>query len=257
MTNEALKRYKDASLAYFRALPEPAFVTECAEELDVARKIFFNHPVIDRLREEVLPFLYDDSGFGVEHSRNTAIDAGAIVMVEHRGRELTRPRELALCAEVAGLLHDIGRLEPDHAARAAELARHMLERYPLAAGDRKRIVYAVARHHAPPLVDTMASAEDLEAELLAGAIHDADLFRFGPDIYASLLWETCDYEEANAELLLECFRRGLAELDGAEETFRTAPGQQYGPEFLDYGRRHGPAILRLLHEHLRRASPRP
>ncbi len=59
-------------------------------------------------------------GHGIGHSRKVAIDAGAISLVEYAPfRKRSEVRRIVLLAHVAGVLHDIRRLEKDHAQASA------------------------------------------------------------------------------------------------------------------------------------------
>ncbi len=73
--------------------------------------MFFDHPLIIRLQEDVLPFLYDEYAHGIYHSKKVAIEAGAIILKEGDDMDGDRVRELVLLAQFGGLLHDCCRLD--------------------------------------------------------------------------------------------------------------------------------------------------
>jgi hypothetical protein len=241
--NKALSKMRDEARALARHLDRPSFYVNHAREVDFSRKHFFSQPLLARLREDVIPFLYDDYGHGVAHAKHVAIDAGAIVMAELGSRDKDRARRLALLAQMAGVLHDICRLEPDHAARSAELARIILANYPLPAEDVDLVARAVAAHEAFSPQDT---GDDPELELVAGALYDADKFRWGPDNFSTTLWEICDYEEWPIEEVMARFPQGMEFIRRVAGTFRTQVGRAFGPEIIETGLVLGRRIYKRL-----------
>jgi uncharacterized protein len=75
-----------------------------------------------------------------------------------------------LLAELAALLHDIGRTQPgpedEHGARSAALAEPLLASLPLAAGDREAVLHAVRWHNSQradtPLLRVLRDADMLD-----------------------------------------------------------------------------------------------
>lgn len=113
-----------------------------------------------------------------------------------------------VCALLAGLLHDVCRLEEAHALKGAEVAMTILQEYPLGDRDRDLIFLAIASHEGP--VDSIEArlVDDEEARLVAAALHDADKFRWGPDLFVTTLWETCDYEDWSLDEIARRFPEG-------------------------------------------------
>ena len=243
--NKILVRMKREAKAMVADLELPQFYNECKRELDYSRSTFFDHPLLMRLQEDVIPFLYDDYGHGIEHSKKVAIEAGAIVLAEMRQGDLPRARHLALLAHMAGLLHDICRMEDDHAARGAELSASILADYPLEADDLKRIAFAISDHEA---FSDRQSTEDPEAHLLSNALYDADKFRWGPDNFSTTLWEMCDYNDITVVEILLNFPRGVEKIRQVATTFRTSIGKTFGPEFIELGLALGGEIYHRLGE---------
>ncbi|BBD07870.1 HD domain-containing protein [Desulfovibrio ferrophilus] len=241
--NKTLLRMKQEAKSLVAEQEMPGFYQACAPELDFSRTSFFDHPLIHRLREDVIPFLYDDYGHGIDHSKKVAIEGGAIVLVEMKGGNMTRARHLALLAQMAGLLHDICRLEEDHAARGAELSETILLDYPLEKEDKERIAFAIADHEA---FSNRKQTEDPEALLLSKALYDADKFRWGPDNFATTLWEMCDYNDIPVQEILDRFPSGVKKIEEVASTFRTSVGQTFGPQFIELGLSLG----RDIHERL-------
>jgi len=221
----------------------PQFYDHYAPELGHARETFFDHPLIQRCREDAIPFLHDDYGHGIEHSKNVAIEAGALVLAETAGWDVTLSRHLMLLSQIAGLLHDTCRLEPEHARQGASLSYKILQDYPFSEQDKDMIALAIANHEAfkPHL-----PAQDPAAQLLSNALYDGDKFRWGPDNFVTTLWEICDYEDWPMEKILDRFPQGLEIIESISETFRTPTGQIYGPEFISCGVHMGQYLYRRM-----------
>lgn len=238
-----LVQMKKEALAMARELPTPTFYREFAPEISMARELFFEHPLMNRLQEDALPFLYDDYGHGIQHAKKVAIDASALVLVETTDLPPERVRRLTLLAGMCGVLHDSCRLEENHARRGAELARTVLSGYPLHEGDLELAVKAIASHEA---FSDWTPPQDPDEAVLAGALYDADKFRWGPDNFSTTLWEICDYEDWTIEEILKRFPGGLEITGRVADTFRTGTGRKYGPELIELGLDMGRRIqLRL------------
>lgn len=243
--NKILQLMKAEAKDMVSKLELPGFYRECSRELDYCRANFFDNPMILRLQEDVIPFLYDDYGHGIYHSKKVAIEAGAIILAENRHGDIQKAKELALLAQVAGLLHDVCRLEEDHAERGAELSQSILADYPLSDIDRARIAFAIADHEA---FTPRKNTKDTEAELLSGALYDADKFRWGPDNFSTTLWEMCDYNDIPLEEIITRFPNGVAKIEEISTTFRTGIGRAFGPEFIELGLSLGKDVYRRLKE---------
>ncbi|MFO7801878.1 MAG: hypothetical protein R6V55_06250 [Desulfovermiculus sp.] len=221
----------------------PSFYDHYAPELAHSRETFFDHPLIQRCREDAIPFLHDQYGHGIEHSKNVAVESGALILAETVGWDIPSSRHLMLLAQVAGLLHDTCRLESDHAQQGAQLSRKILQDYPFSEQDKDMIALAIANHEA---FKANTPACDPAADLLSNALYDGDKFRWGPDNFVTTLWEICDYEEWSLDKIMERFPRGLQIVQSISETFRTATGQIYGPEFISCGLHMGQHLYRRL-----------
>ena len=221
----------------------PLFYDHYQQELRYSKELFFGNSLILRCREDVIPFLNDDFGHGVEHSKKVAIESGAIVLGETSGWGLTQARHLSVLAQLAGLMHDICRLQGDHARQGAELSYTILADYPLSSADREMIAFAIANHEA---FKTVQKSPDPSTDTLGGALYDADKFRWGPDNFVTTLWEICDYLEWPLEKIKARFPGGLGFVRSISDTFRTRIGRIYGPEFIDIGLELGGYIYRRL-----------
>jgi hypothetical protein len=242
MKNDILRRIKQESAAVLPA-NLPSFYASMSAELASARDTFFSHPMILRCREDVLPFLNDEFGHGIEHSKKVAIEASALVLGEAGMLGLEKARRLGLLAMLAGLLHDTCRLEGEHATRGAELSLLILRDYPLLDEEKQMIADAVRCHEAfsQPL-----EFEHPDSAILADALYDADKFRWGPDNFITTLWEICNYQEWTLQQILDKFPSGLEMVASVKNTFRTPAGKIYGPEFIELGLVMGKKIYQII-----------
>lgn len=232
--------------------PQSAFCLECAEELGHASGMFFDHPLMLRLQGDALGFLNEACGLGVEHGKRVAMDAAALVLAEPSGLNQEDRRRLALLAEMAGLLHDALRHEDDHAEKGADICLRILRGYPLAPEERVWIAQAVALHEADlPLAESGPEA----ARLLSGAVHDADRFRFGPDIFSATLWELCECEDWSLEEIGKVFPKGRELAKNFAGAFRTEQGRRYGPALMEEGVALSLECERLMAEMLAANAP--
>ncbi|SMF33585.1 hypothetical protein [Desulfovibrio gilichinskyi] len=241
-----LKELKKEAKIIAAAQQTPQFYRDADSQLEFSHAMFFDHPLVIRLQEDVLPFLYDEYAHGIYHSKKVAIEAGAIVLKDGDHLPPDTVRELVLLAQFCGLLHDSCRLEDNHALRGSETSRVILNKYPLSERSKDLISEAIARHEAfkpaTPIVD------DPELELLSGALYDADKFRWGPDNFSTTLWEICDYEDWTLQEIIQKFPKGLEMIKSIESTFRTDTGKKYGPEMIHQGITIGSAIYDRLIE---------
>lgn len=219
----------------------PAFITECKVEIEQSRQHFFDNPLILKLQQECLPLLYDDTGFGIEHAKHTAIDAGALALKDYGGPQYDT-RKLVLASQVAGMLHDICRTEGEHAARGAEAAEIALARHGVEPDIIQAVMEAIARHedvHPAKIADEAPS-------IVAACLYDADKFRWGPDFFTTLFWELTDYLDDAPETFIETYHQALEKLPAYLSTFRTRSGKKYGDEYITYGLKYAPEVLPLL-----------
>ncbi len=243
MINDTLIKLKSTAKKLAKRLPAAAFYQDHATEVEFAWDLFFDHPMILKLQQDSLTFLYDDYLFGIEHSKKVAQDAAAIVLAEKSDLSQNEKRHLALLAQLAGILHDIQHDEDNHALRSADATAIVLKGYNLAQNDIKLIGKAIAGHE--NLVDP-GDYPDPSTKLLCQALYDADKFRFGPDIFATTMWLFCDYESWSLAELAGQFPKGILAAKAAKHIFRTTVGKNYGPEIIEQGIGLGETMLQQI-----------
>ncbi|MGO9136892.1 MAG: hypothetical protein ACLP9S_16445 [Syntrophales bacterium] len=230
--DEELEEAKRLARRIARSTGSPAFYKEKRREVDASRRMFGSSALV----EECLNLVSkreDGIGHGIGHGKKVAIDAGAISLVEYAPfRKRSEVRRIVLLAHVAGALHDIRRLEKDHAQVSAEEAALLLPRFDLADREVEAITGAIRNHEAFREAETLA---DPLAQFLSDALYDADKFRWGPDNFTEMLWDMMEYRKASLDALLTRFLRGMEGIKRIRETFRTQTGKIYGPDFIDRG----------------------
>jgi len=215
-----------------RATGSPRFYTEKKREGEASRRMFRSSPLV-RECLNILNERENGIGHGIGHSRKVAIDAGAITLVEYAPfRQRSEIRRMVLLAHVAGILHDVKRLEKHHAQASAAEAGMLLTRFDLAEREVQAVTSAIRNHEAFRVAEIL---EDPLAQFLSDALYDADKFRWGPDNFTEMLWDMVEYRKASLDALLTRFLPGMEGIKRIRETFRTDTGKIYGPDFIDRG----------------------
>lgn len=215
-----------------RSIEPPRFYQEKIREVGKSRRMFSSSPLVRKclalVRERE-----DSLGHGIVHVRKVSIDAGAIALIEN-GPVLPVPevRRLVLLAHIAGVLHDIRRLEKDHARVSAEEAGKLLALFDLSTHEVAAITGAIGNHEAFRPADPL---KDELAIFLSDALYDADKFRWGPDNFTEMLWDMVEYRKASLDAVLARFLKGMEGIKRIRDTFRTRTGKIYGPDFIDRG----------------------
>ena len=244
--NRELQEARKLARKIARSTEPPRFYREKRREVEGSRRLFRLSPLVgtclNLVRERE-----DGVGHGIVHVRKVAIDAGAISLVENSAVH-PRPevRRMVLLAHVASVLHDIRRLEKDHARVSAGEAGMLLARFDLTEGEIAAITAAIGNHEAFRPPDPLA---DPLAQFLSDALYDADKFRWGPDNFTEMLWDMVAYRKASLDAVLKHFPKGMEGIERIRDTFRTCTGRIYGPDFIDRGIEIGmkfyQSILRL------------
>ncbi|MDD5723994.1 MAG: hypothetical protein PHY29_09715 [Syntrophales bacterium] len=253
MDTETLSEAKILSEKIAAAYGAPLFYREKKAQVDASCRMMENNPVA-RECIRILTASADISGHGLSHARKVAIDGGAIILIEGRfaGKEEALKRRVSL-AHITGILHDIKRSSKDHAWQGADEAGTILTRFDLTDEERAAVVGSIRNHEA---FQPCTPLDDPGAQLLSDALYDADKFRWGPDNFTEMLWDIADTRDISMNTLLSFFPSGLQSLRKIRETFRTATGQKYGPDFIDLGLEIGDALYTELEKSfLRRLTP--
>jgi len=236
-----------ASKEIAASFPQPRFYVACKEPLRFSHSLFEENPQVTRCRALVLGELRDDLGHGMDHVQKVALEAGALAYVEGEGLswEESLRREACLLAQIAGLLHDLRRKERDHAKASASAALRVLQQISISPKQVEHIVQAIANHEAfvePKKIDSPVG------QMISDALYDADKFRWGPDNFTQTLWQMLRSSGAPIAPLIQRFPKGMEGISSIKETFRTATGKIYGPEFIELGLKIGEKIYLFLQE---------
>ncbi len=228
----------------------PAFYRQFKPQYSISKKLFYNHPLIVYLKKLIRPRLMDSFGHGLEHSTRVGIDTATIILLEAEkyanvGKRLKR---LMVLGEIAGLLHDIHRGEPDHAEKGARSAKKILKPFPLEKWEINWISCAISNHEA---FRTPTSCPLPWGQLMSDSLYDADKFRWGPDNFTKTVWFMVNYKNIPLEEVIEKFPWGVNGILRIKETFRTSIGRQFGPDIIDIGVEIGKEIYRYLLEFYR------
>jgi hypothetical protein len=211
---------------------DPFFYSEQENAVETSGRLFREHPLVIRAID-VLGADLERKGHGLSHVTKVAVDAGAIILVEHeKDNSSDRILRLVTLAHVAGVLHDIKREEKDHAMKGAEEAGRILPAFDLSDGERAAIAEAIANHEAFRPVLPM---DDPAWQLLSDALYDADKFRWGPDNFSEMLWDMVSRRNVPLSAVLGRFLKGMEGIGKIRDTFRSETGRRYGPDFIDRG----------------------
>ena len=137
------------------------------------------------------------------------------------------------------MLHDIKRKEQDHAVRGSIEAEKILAGLGMNLRERQYIADAIRNHEA---FQETFDRDDAAGRLVSNALYDADKFRWGPENFTTTLWLMVEAHDTPPEALHRIFKEKMSGIERIKETFRTATGRRYGPEFIDQGLTIGNAI---------------
>ncbi|HOO73381.1 MAG TPA: HD domain-containing protein [Spirochaetota bacterium] len=207
---------------------KPRFYRDLRDELDRAASVAESSAMV-RMARDAIAGSGDSLGHGFYHARMVAIESGAIVFSEAgTGPDRDWLAELVMAA---GFLHDIRRNEKDHPAKGADEARRILAGT-LDARDLDIITFAIRNHEA---FKEPEFSDEHPYMLIASSLYDADKFRWGPDNFVHTLWDMAESMNAAPEMILRFYDRGIESIVKIRDSFRTATGRTYGPEFIDIG----------------------
>lgn len=243
--NDKLIALKKQSCRLARQHNLPSFYSDFAEEAAFSSDLFFNHPALLKLQDDSVAFLYDDYMFGIEHSKRLAQDACILMLAGGSGLSSQESRHTGLLAQVAAMIRDIecagGESDRTHGSAVT-----LLEGCNSLTSDEKKLVARASTCRSRPDFSALPESDQLRA--LAYSLHDAYWFRFGPDIFSTVMWIYCDYNQLSPAELVERFEVGVEDARYASDGFLTETGKKYGPEILQAGVEQGETMLKLLRE---------
>lgn len=244
MNKLVLRLQREAELIASR-YPCPSFYVQFKAPLALARKMFFSHPLVLRLRERVRSHLQEGLGHGMYHSMRVSIESAALISVELNAEppNAGRMERLMLLGLVAGLLHDISRGQDNHAEVGARTAAPLLIEFGLAKEAIDCVCQAIRNHEA---FVSPAACRRRSFQLISDCLYDADKFRWGPDNFTHTLWSMMNHFELTPEEVINRFPWGVTGILRIADTFRTATGRQFGPEIIETGIAIGKEIYRYL-----------
>lgn len=227
------RRLREKAVLKAGMIGTPSFYHLHKREIELSKDNFNNSPLINKCRG----FLDDAAlhpAHGITHCEKVAIEAGAILSIESglNGRGYGETRELMLCAQVAGLLHDIKRMEDDHSTRGSLEAERILTGFDMPEIHKRYITAAIRNHEA---FREVISSEDETARLISDSLYDADKFRWGPENFTTTLWLIVECTGMTAQALYSNFIEKMEGIGRIKDTFRSGTGRKYGPEFIDFG----------------------
>lgn len=251
--NEAAQRLQREAerIAAKHAMPE--FYTRFRAALSLSRRLFFTSPLTVRLRTTVEPCLHDDLGHGLFHSARVSVETATLIFIELEPSHLNpkHMKRLMLLGQVAGLLHDICRAEPNHAELGSVEAVRILKCFPLSEREVLCVGSAI-RNHEAFLVPVPCRPQ--WSQLISDCLYDADKFRWGPDTFTHTLWHMMSHQGLTVHQLIERFPWGMTGIFRIADTFRTATGRQYGPDIIQTGVEIGKEIYRFLLQQYKEGS---
>jgi len=240
---------KEKAAKAARRVGPPSFYRAHKRELDCSHKSFSESKLLLKCRSYL-----DESklhpAHGIRHCEKVAIEAGAILRIENAQiRPATAsPGDLMLCAQIAGLFHDIKRNEDNHTIKGSIEAERILGEFEMEERYKRYITAAIRNHEA---FREVLVSEDDEAKLVSDSLYDADKFRWGPDNFTTTLWLIVESADTPAEKLYAAFLEKMKGIRKIKETFRTGTGRRYGPEFIDFGIEIGEEIYQEMENLIR------
>ena len=227
--------------------PTPDFYIDHSEANALSKHGFDFDPVVRDLRRWVMDELQNDLGHGLDHAVKVSLDAGALICVECRRAGFSEAylRNRIRVVQCAGLLHDIRRMEADHAAAGACFARKILAPYALCPDEIGDICQAIQDHEA---FQDRVPVNTAEGRLISNCLYDADKFRWGPDNFADTVWKMVISAQIPLSRFIEKYPRGMERISRVKETFRSHTGRIYGPRFIDLGLAIGNDLYRVIQE---------
>lgn len=225
--------------------PPPDFYNAFPRAHQAARNLLRRDTILIALKKYVAPRLEDDFGHGLDHVVKVSLDAAALMHIEGQkaGYPQATLQRRMLVVQCAGLLHDILRKKKQHAVLGADFARNLLKGYTLAAEEINDICLAIRNHQA---FQISLAADTPEGALVSDCLYDADKFRWGPDNFTDTVWKMVSYHNPPLPEFIGHYPKGMSGLNRIRNTFRTATGKKYGPQFIDLGLAIGEELFQVI-----------
>lgn len=225
--------------------PKPEFYRRFRNANRISRKRFETDSVILQLLDFLPRHLENDFGHGLDHAVKVSLDAGALMIIEGEAAGYSQPEihRKTRMVHCAGLLHDIRRKQRDHALEGSRYARQTLKSYPFSPQETEQICCAIRNHEA---FKKMPSIRNPEGVLIADCLYDGDKFRWGPDNFSDTIWDMVSFFKTPLPRFIDYYPTGMEGLVRIRNTFRTATGKQYGPQFIDIGIAIGNELFRVI-----------
>lgn len=248
---EIFRKFQQEAIRIADRYPVPAFYIDFKDAVGRSRQFFDSDPVIDRLHSYVKGVIENDFGHGLEHVREVALDAGALILIEQDIPEHPEPGQCQglRMAHCAGLLHDIRRKVRNHAEAGAEAADGILRAYPFTDAEVGHICRAIRNHEA--FGENRTEGCCGAGALLSDCLYDADKFRWGPENFTRTVWGMISSMDVSVETFMDHYPRGMAFLQKIRSTFRTRTGKLYGPQFIDLGLAIGNDLYEVIRTEVR------
>ncbi len=247
--DEAIRKLQREAERIASKHPLPEFYTRFKAQAAMARRLFYSHPGIVRLRQEIEPLFCEELGHGLYHSSRVSIDCASLLCIE-TGSDRMKPiavERLMTIGIYAGLLHDIRRDAVNHAECGADEAERLLCGFHLSRNEIACVCNAIRNHEA--FTSSGPTAGRRWMQLISDCLYDADKFRWGADTFTHTLWHMVDHKGLSPHDLIASFPWGMSGTYRIIDTFRTSTGRQYGPEIIQTGVEIGKEIYRYLLKH--------
>ncbi len=244
MDSSIYRILKETAIRTGEELGIPSFYDACRQELAISDSSFSESAVIRKCRSYLNEAKLHPA-HGIFHCEKVAVEAGALVLVERKsyGNRGPDTKELMLCAQIAGLLHDITRNGKDHTVTGSIEAALILRYFDISEIHKRYIIAAIRNHEA---FKEVPFCGDEQGRLVSDCLYDADKFRWGPDNFITTLWLITESSGLQPETLHSVFREKMEVIARIKDTFRTGTGKKYGPQFIDIGIEIGNEIYRKL-----------
>jgi hypothetical protein len=244
--NEIYQRVRERARQIVACFPQQRFYLDHQEELIRSRQLLETDSTVIEVREMVVSGLGDNLGHGLEHAEKVTIDAGALILAERSmagAGSVFAQRQLVL-VQCCGLLHDIKRSHKSHARIGAEYARELLTGRPDFHPDEIEDIFnAICNHEAFQCQMELKTPAGI---LMSDCLYDADKFRWGPDNFTHTVWDMLAKTNTPFSVFVKLYPRGMKGLAKIRDTFRTATGKKYGPQFIDTGLDIGEELYQVI-----------